>query len=249
MKKFFKKIGKLIKSIPISGWITGFGFFGLQFGLYQLAKLIIMNTCGLAGCWVPKLPGDDAIPLLPIFVIPYAWSWIVWMFGGISASLTKKEHYIDWIITISTAYLIGFIIFCAVPTYMNRATDPWIIEARNKPGFFYDMWRLVIGNDGGDTNLNLFPSYHCLITACCFFAVHRQKNIPLWFRIYRFVILILICLSTVFTKQHYWIDIFGGLGIACLCYFIVNLIKPGRRIIKRREETKKLYEEACRVIK
>ena len=41
-------------------------------------------------------------------------------------------------------------------------------------------------------------------------------------------------MSTVLTKQHYFIDIVGGLGIALVCYFIVEELDPGAKIINAR---------------
>ena len=43
---------------------------------------------------------------------------------------------------------------------------------------------------------------------------------------------ILICMSTVFTKQHYFLDIVGGLGISVICYAVVQKLDPAGRILK-----------------
>ncbi len=40
---------------------------------------------------------------------------------------------------------------------------------------------------------------------------------------------ILICLSTVLIKQHYVVDVFGGLLIPIVCYAAVRKIDPARR--------------------
>ena len=40
---------------------------------------------------------------------------------------------------------------------------------------------------------------------------------------------ILICLSTLFTKQHYIIDVILGVSISIGCYILVNLIDSGRK--------------------
>ena len=39
---------------------------------------------------------------------------------------------------------------------------------------------------------------------------------------------ILISFSTVFTKQHYILDVVAGIGISVICYLIVNRWDPGK---------------------
>lgn len=63
--------------------------------------------------------------------------------------------------------------------------------------------------------------------------MRRQPEISKGFKIYSFVMVILICLSTVFTKQHYAIDIAGGLLISLLCYVIVKKLDPGKRYCEK----------------
>ena len=55
-------------------------------------------------------------------------------------------------------------------------------------------------------------------------------------RIYSIVMAILICMSTVFTKQHYFIDIIGGLGISIICYAVVQKTDPARFFMKGRHK-------------
>ena len=43
---------------------------------------------------------------------------------------------------------------------------------------------------------------------------------------------ILICMSTVFIKQHYFLDIIGGVLIAIICYILTNIINPAKYLIK-----------------
>ena len=40
---------------------------------------------------------------------------------------------------------------------------------------------------------------------------------------------ILICLSTLYTKQHYIPDVFGGVAIPLIVYWIVEKVNPGER--------------------
>ena len=97
-----------------------------------------------------------------------------------------------------------------------------------RPGIFNKLLAVIYGADGSDIAFNLFPSYHCLISFYCYLGVRKQPEISKGFRIYSLVMAILISFSTVFTKQHYILDVAGGIGIAVICYLIVNKWDPGR---------------------
>jgi membrane-associated phospholipid phosphatase len=111
---------------------------------------------------------------------------------------------------------------------MDRAAEG-LMHVAEGPGLFNGLLRTIYAADGSNLAFNLFPSYHCLISLYCYLGVRRQPEISKGFRIYSLVMAVLICMSTVFTKQHYFIDIVGGLAISIICYIIVNKIDPGKK--------------------
>lgn len=121
------------------------------------------------------------------------------------------------------AYIIGFLFFVFLPTYMDRNAEG-LMEQALQPGFFNGLLATIYAADGSNLAFNLFPSYHCLISLYCYLGVRKQPEISKGFRAYSLIMAMLICFSTVFTKQHYFIDIVGGLGISIICYSIVNRI-------------------------
>ncbi len=220
-----------IKKIPWWGWLVGFVYFGLQYGMYRLGDLLsrVLGTISRAIC--PKIPViDDLIPIIPVFAVIYLFSYAFWICGPIAVSLTKKRNFINYITGLSMAYVIGFLFFVFFPTYMDRSAEA-LMEQATQPGFFNALLAMIYGADGSNMAFNLFPSYHCLISLYCYLGVRKQPEISKGFRAYSLIMTILICLSTVFTKQHYFIDIVGGLGISILCYIIVNLIDPGKKYV------------------
>ena len=98
-----------------------------------------------------------------------------------------------------------------------------------KPGFFNALLAWVYSSDGSERAFNLFPSFHCLTSAYCYLGVRRQPEISRGYRVFAFLMAILIFLSTLYTKQHYIVDVFGGVGIAVACYALVEKMDPGRR--------------------
>ena len=220
---------KKIKSIPRWGWIAGIVYFCLQYGMYRLGDLLSRVLGTISGAICPKIPFiDDAIPLVPVFAVIYLFSYVFWLCGPIAVSLTKKRNFVNYIVGLSLAYIIGFLFFVFLPTYMDRAAEG-LMNVADGPGLFNGLLRIIYSADGSNLAFNLFPSYHCLISLYCYLGVRRQPEISKGFRIYSLVMTVLICMSTVFTKQHYFIDIVGGLAISIICYIVVGKIDPGKK--------------------
>lgn len=218
-----------IKKIPWWGWVLGFVYFGLQYGMYRLGDFLSRVLGTISGAICPKIPViDDLIPIIPVFAVIYLFSYVFWICGPIAASLTKKRNFINYIVGLSAAYVMGFLFFVFAPTYMDRASEG-LMEQAMKPGFFNGLLATIYAADGSNLAFNLFPSYHCLISLYCYLGVRKQPEISRGFRAYSLIMAILICFSTVFTKQHYFIDIVGGLGISIICYNIINRIDPGKK--------------------
>ena len=225
MKRFLEKV----RSIPWWGWVLGFVYFGLQYGMYRLGDWISRLIGTIDNAFPPKIAAiDDMIPVIPVFAVIYLFSYVFWICGPIAASLTSKRNFINYITGLSLAYIIGFLIFVFMPTCMDRAAEG-IMEIAKKPGFFNGLLAMIYGADGSTMAFNLFPSYHCLISLYCYFGVRKQPEISKGFRVYSLVMTILICLSTVFTKQHYFIDIVGGLSISIICYLLMQKLDPGKK--------------------
>lgn len=227
-------IWKKIRSVPLYGWITGFLYFFLQYGMYRLADYLsrVFGTINYA--YLPKMPFiDDRIPLFAPFIVIYIFSYVFWIMGPIIASLTDKKNFINYIIGLSAAYIVGSLMLLLMPTYMDRAAEG-LMEAAARPGIFNKMLGAIYGVDGGTRAFNLFPSFHCMISLYCYLGVRKRPEVSKGTRIYSLVMTVLICMSTVFTKQHYFVDILGGLSVSIICYIIVNRIDPATKILNRK---------------
>ena len=76
------------------GIVLGFVMFAFQQGVYFLSNTI----SGLLGIkpYLPKVDAiDDAIKIVPFFIIPYFLSYPYWAFAPMITSKCKKEHYFD----------------------------------------------------------------------------------------------------------------------------------------------------------
>ncbi len=101
-------------------------------------------------------------------------------------------------------------IFSGVPhnKYPSGAGAGWTVELLM--GFVYSV-------DAAD---NLFPSIHCLVSWFCYIGIRGKKEIPAWYRGASCVMAVLVCISTLTTKQHVLVDVFGGVALAELCFVI-----------------------------
>jgi len=61
---------------------------------------------------------------------------------------------------------------------------------------------------------NLFPSIHCLSSWLCVIAVRNQERIPKTYKIVSVILAVLVCISTLTTKQHVIVDVFAGILLA-----------------------------------
>lgn len=234
---FFKKIWSYIKAIPWYGWVLAVFFFGLQYGMYRLANLIANVSGATAWAFVPKIPFDDKIPLIPGFVLIYAFSYAFWVIGPLPVIFTKKDNYINFCIGLPLTILVACIIFVAIPSYMDRAAEG-LYEKVKDPGFFNDFLRLIYSSDGSSLAFNMIPSLHCSLSLYMYLGIARKKEIALGYRIYSIVMVVFICLSTVFTKQHYIMDSIAGIALALAIFFLIRVINPGKMIVEYQNKKK-----------
>lgn len=152
---------------------------------------------------------DHNAPILPFFSIIYLGCYIFWVVNYAIAGRMGKQYFYDFITNIFLGYIISGLIFCIYPTYINR---PELSEIH---GFGKMLMTYVYTTD---TPVNLFPSMHCQISWYCFLAVKGQKKISKWYQYVSLVIAILVCISTVVIRQHYFLDIVAGIAIAEITY-------------------------------
>lgn len=204
----------------VIGLILGVG----QHGIYLLGHVL----AGVIGNepFLPKIAAiDDLIPVIPIFIIPYVWAYLYWIMAPMAASKCSKEHFWDYIAGYLLALFAGMIVLAVAPTYMDRVAEGLYLP---RDGFPAKLMRFWYSLDGSDIAYNLFPSFHCLNSTLSYLAVCRRKEVPLWFRLYSLILTLLIFAATVFVKQHYVADIFGGVIIGVAAFVLCKKTHAGR---------------------
>ena len=170
--------------------------------------------------WVSYCRLDDYIPFLDFFVIPYVMWYPFLLVAGLGLmfrDIPGLKRYVWFMIA-------GFgfsMLFCiAFPNGQDLRPASFAHE-----NFFTWLLGRVYA---ADTNTNVLPSMHVIgCTAACI-GVFRSPPLRRW-RLPILVAAILICLSTLYTKQHYIPDVFGGVAIPVVVYMIVEKANPGKR--------------------
>ncbi|MDO4460378.1 MAG: phosphatase PAP2 family protein [Clostridia bacterium] len=224
-----QKMKRIFKKIPKYGYVFAVVYFLLEMFCYSFGNFLA-NVIGTAeNPIIPKIPCiDDKIPYIGCFITIYFFSYIFWLMGTLATSMTKKRNFVNYLFGLSIAYLIGFLIFVFFPTGMDRVAEG-LIDISNGTGLNALSLRVMYALDGGNNAFNLFPSFHCMISTYCYLGVRKQPEISRGYRIFSLVMTVLICASTLFVKQHYFVDVVGGVGLAVITHIIAGLINPGKR--------------------
>lgn len=155
---------------------------------------------------------DRQIPFVPEWVLVYVVCFLFWAVNYVLIVREGKEHWYRFAAADMISRLICGVFFVLYPTTNVR---PEVAG----DGFISWLMRLVYSLD---SPTNLFPSIHCLVSWFCFIGIRKSRKLPMWYKIFSCVFAILVCMSTQFTKQHYLIDIPGGILIAEVCYYITT---------------------------
>lgn len=234
MTETVRKTRNPFKKVPWYGWVGAVIFIVFQIGLYKLGGYISEHLVAPHWSLCPKIDViDNAIPFCPWFFIQiYFLAYLSWFLGPIFVSTGKKENFINFMIYGTIASFIGFIWFILMPTYMIRSQEPIDLEMLKNTPFTQFLVKSIIGMDGGEKAWNLCPSYHCMASALCAYGMMRRKEYHLASRISFEVMGVLVCCSTVLVKQHYFIDIIGGLAVATIPFVLTRYVwHPGEKII------------------
>ena len=200
MKQFFHKYKH--------AWI-------LSYALVYLVWFFYLEQTVTTNYHVIHVRLDDYIPFCEYFIVPYLLWFLYVSVVVLFLFFTNKEEYYRLCIYLFSGMTISLII-C---TFFHNGTDfrPSLDPDKNI------FTRLVSALYATDTPTNVFPSIHVYNSICIHVAVARNtllKKYPI-VQHASFVLMALICMATVFLKQHSIVDVFGGCLMAYILYFVV----------------------------
>lgn len=156
---------------------------------------------------LPLLWIDQRTPLLPGTFLIYLSDYLVFAFV-IFLQRTKNEFHHLSRMCFMTLLLCG-LFFLLYPTTYPRPAYPTV-----------DCLIVQLAMDtiqNLDSPKNCFPSMHVALTGVATYSIrNRSKPLFLFFGVWT----LLIYISTLTTKQHYFMDIVGGIGVLAVVAFI-----------------------------
>ena len=165
---------------------------------------------------------DELIPFLEIFVIPYfLWFLYVPVVLFLFFFKSKKEFY-----RLAKFLFIGMSICLLICTLWPNG-QPLRVDLTGHDNIFAS---LVSGLYKTDTCTNVFPSIHAFNSIACSIAIFKSEILKnkKWIKLSSLILTILICLSTMFLKQHSIIDVFGSIALSMMMYAFVYVFSDFR---------------------
>ena len=158
-------------------------------------------------------PIDDMIPFQEWFLIPYVL-WYVCLVGmQLYTLLYDVRSFKNYMKFLSISMTISTVIFIVYPSCQNLRPEQ--LPRDNL------LTRIVQQLYAMDTNTNVFPSEHAIGALVILLSSLHTKGLrsPLKTTVIT-VLTILICMSTVFLKQHSILDVIAAIPITLFAYWI-----------------------------
>lgn len=199
-KQYLYKILPQYACIPLAVTLI------FRYSQYFFTKLITEDSVH----YDLSLPIDSMIPFVPFFILFYVTSYIQWFFSYVYHCKAEKEACYSILSTDIIANVMCMVCFLVMPTSIVRpeVTGNGIFDIITKIIYYLD------------TPVNLFPSMHCLTSWICFRGSLLMKNSPKWYPALQLIFTLFVFASTVFVKQHFFIDIIAGVVFAEIAAFI-----------------------------
>lgn len=166
---------------------------------------------------------DDRIPFVKEFVVFYVLWFLYVAFGLIYTALTSKRDFLRLFIFFCGGMVVANTIYTLFPNGQNLRPA----VTGNDP--FSAVIRIIYSTD---TPTDVCPSLHVINAIAVDAALRHSEGFSK--KKYRvvlsFLFAVLVCLSTVFIKQHSVVDVLGGLTVAAAFYFPLYLPSTHRAL-------------------
>ena len=177
--------------------------------------------------WATQLPLDSLIPFCPQFVVFYCLWYPLLVSVGIYLLIADRPGFHRYMAFLAATFFLSVLIWILVPNGQDLRPD---LSGQTS---FFSRW--VASLYAADTNTNVFPSVHVVGSIGAAWAVWDCSSLRRrrWPGVAATVLACLICLSTLFIKQHSLLDVAGGVTLSMIVGAVVyrrQLIQLHRRV-------------------
>lgn len=188
--------------ILLVGWI-------IYFALYFLTE----NLIPVENCHVIHHPLDDVIPFNEWFLIPYVLWYVLIVVSLGYFALYDVDSFKKLQVYIMITQAVAMIVYITYPNCQNlRPTD------FSRDNFMTECVKFLYSLD---TNTGVCPSLHCAYSIGIASVWLRVKNVSPWRKAFITAFCLLICISTMFIKQHSAMDFFMAIPVCILAEILV----------------------------
>ncbi|MBL4818663.1 MAG: phosphatase PAP2 family protein [Deltaproteobacteria bacterium] len=149
---------------------------------------------------------DRAIPFLAWTVWIYSLTYV--MLPLTFLLLRSQNHLRNFTYAVATSIILSSAVFFWYPTLITRSHMNGHGVSKGVLKFLHWV----------DLPTNCFPSLHVAIMILIAFYLHKESKAWGWFT---WILTLLVSISTMTTKQHYFVDVLGGAAVAALSIVIV----------------------------
>lgn len=184
------------------GWVVYFALYFLTENLIPVEK-----------CHVVHIGLDDIIPFCEWFLLPYVFWYLLIVFSLGYFALYDVESFKKLQTYIMITQFVAMAVYIIYPNCQDLR--PAVFPRDN---FLTDCIGLIYAFD---TNTGVCPSLHCAYSIAIASVWVRAKDTSWLWKAFTVFAAVLICLSTMFIKQHSSADFFAALPVCLLAELLV----------------------------
>ncbi|MBR5542682.1 MAG: phosphatidic acid phosphatase [Oscillospiraceae bacterium] len=184
------------------GWVA-------YFVLYFLTENLIPQEM----CHIIHSPLDDIIPFCELFLIPYVFWYFLIVISLLFFLFYNVQNFKRLQTYIMITQVVAMAVYIIYPNCQNLRP-----EVFPRDNFLTDVMGFIYSID---TNTGVCPSLHCAYSIAMASVWMREERVSKMLRALIALVAVVICLSTVFVKQHSVVDFFAAIPVCILAEIIV----------------------------
>lgn len=167
--------------------------------------------------YAPELALDRVVPLQPTWALVYGTLYLFLIILPVFV-VRQAKHIRRTVLAYLMVWITAYACFLVYPTTAPRPAEV--------AGQGFAVWGLRFLYEA-DPPYNCFPSLHVahsFVSALTIYRVHREVGIG------AAVCASLVAVSTLYSKQHYVLDVIAGIFLACVAYVVFLRNYPREQI-------------------